>query len=682
MCACQTVRVCKTFFTWSLGVSNNAIYQPSSGCKRFVSAPRLKQTKPRLANKASQVSTWLLEAARYYQISPDNDLILLPYADKAAVHALFKEEMLRAGVDEKDVAKLSYFRSIWNVEPSLQHIRIRRWLRFAVCDECIGFRQRREETRDYKVRDEIIKEEFAHHRFVSGERHSYYKRALAKDAISIIIDGSDNSQYWSPYFKDRTSSGQSSWKVALHVMGAIVHGSTAYAYTILDTCPLGANVTIDILHRVLVAEKAKRGGSLPRVLYLQLDNTTRQCKNKFVMAWLALLVTCGVFDEVYLSFLPKGHTHEDIDQMFSCIARYLRKHDCPSPSAFVDCIREAYTYNLTDPVVEHLTHVANISDWIAPHIAPLTHITGWHQFHFKVHGAGERREARLRVREWIATRDQRATWSGLERQKTDSLVFLNTPLTKHFLSCPPFETRPPPIKRKAKRLRTNVGDKQVRDSAARLRTDVERMIRARRIADDHAADLRAAVAKLNALDIDDPLDFDWDTSIYADAYTEMRRREREEKGEGEEQEDRDTELERSVLQHPVGSVWAVRSDFDSEPGWEKKPKQKERAWLVRVRGSVCRAVGGELRVPVEYYEAAAKKKKCRDKSVRRKYKLGGERVRLAPNELQVELKLNARDSRKYATISRHSLNTLQHWVARWVEAAKRDLRAGEERPVS
>lgn len=37
---------------------------------------------------------------------------------------------------------------------------------------------------------------------------------------------------------------------------------------------------------------------LPPVLYLQLDNTARENKNKYVMAFLAYLVQAGVFKEV------------------------------------------------------------------------------------------------------------------------------------------------------------------------------------------------------------------------------------------------------------------------------------------------------------------------------------------------------------------------------------------------
>ena len=38
----------------------------------------------------------------------------------------------------------------------------------------------------------------------------------------------------------------------------------------------------------------------------------------------------GTFRKIIVSFLPVGHTHEDIDQFFSRIAMYLRTRDAHS----------------------------------------------------------------------------------------------------------------------------------------------------------------------------------------------------------------------------------------------------------------------------------------------------------------------------------------------------------------
>ena len=56
---------------------------------------------------------------------------------------------------------------------------------------------------------------------------------------------------------------------------------------------------------------------LPHVLNLQFDNATRDNKNRFVIAFSSLLTHNGVFQEGYINFLIVGHTHDDIDALFS-----------------------------------------------------------------------------------------------------------------------------------------------------------------------------------------------------------------------------------------------------------------------------------------------------------------------------------------------------------------------------
>ena len=63
---------------------------------------------------------------------------------------------------------------------------------------------------------------------------------------------------------------------------------------------------------------------LPRKLYLQLDNSIKDNKNKYLMAFLCLLTARGVFEENQASFLLVGHTHEDIDAYFSHLSKALK----------------------------------------------------------------------------------------------------------------------------------------------------------------------------------------------------------------------------------------------------------------------------------------------------------------------------------------------------------------------
>ena len=114
-------------------------------------------------------------------------------------------------------------------------------------------------------------------------------------------------------------------------------GKQVLAFVDLYQYPHYSNLTIKILIRTLnELEKP-----LPPVLYLQLDNCFRENKNKFVMAFCALLVKFKFFSKVWfkfanfesitcfqvrINFLRIGHTHEDIDQFFSRISVGLRRN--------------------------------------------------------------------------------------------------------------------------------------------------------------------------------------------------------------------------------------------------------------------------------------------------------------------------------------------------------------------
>src|SRR5688572_25110101 len=94
-------------------------------------------------------------------------------------------------------------------------------------------------------------------------------------------------------------------------MGALVHGHRAYAFSYMKNIKHGANVVIECLHRILL-DMAANKKEIPETLYLQLDNTTKQNKNQYIIGYAACLVSWGLFQRVLISFLPVAHTHEDI----------------------------------------------------------------------------------------------------------------------------------------------------------------------------------------------------------------------------------------------------------------------------------------------------------------------------------------------------------------------------------
>ena len=63
---------------------------------------------------------------------------------------------------------------------------------------------------------------------------------------------------------------------------------------------------------------------LPKKLFLQLDNSAKDNKNQYVMAFCSLLTARRVFKEVTVGFLVFGHTHEDIDAHFNYLSKPLK----------------------------------------------------------------------------------------------------------------------------------------------------------------------------------------------------------------------------------------------------------------------------------------------------------------------------------------------------------------------
>ena len=64
--------------------------------------------------------------------------------------------------------------------------------------------------------------------------------------------------------------------------------------------------------------------SFPKELNVQLDNTSKDNKNRFLFAFCDYMVHKGLFNRISVNFLPVGHTHEDIDRRFSRISVFMR----------------------------------------------------------------------------------------------------------------------------------------------------------------------------------------------------------------------------------------------------------------------------------------------------------------------------------------------------------------------
>jgi hypothetical protein len=290
----------------------------------------------------------------------------------------------------------------------------RKYLPFAKCDDCTEFRAKMEESKDKQEKATLTFDYKKHIYFVMRERKAYYTHmALAvrhpSEYLSLIVDGADQSDHGLPHFHTRSHKTEAAWKMKLHLMGVIAHGRGSFLFTVPSHAAQGHNVTMQSIWRTIILIK-QREGRLPPKLYVQLDNTTKQCKGKYIMAFLALLVHHNVFKEIIVGHLPVGHTHEDIDQLFSRLAVYLRFNDALSREAMAECCRRAYIgKDGTVPHVEHWETVGNLSGWFKGKLNKIRKVTKYHQFRLQ-RSAQKPDEIWLQAREWPGD-DATKPWS-------------------------------------------------------------------------------------------------------------------------------------------------------------------------------------------------------------------------------------------------------------------------------
>jgi hypothetical protein len=240
---------------------------------------------------------------------------------------------------DDQVASLSHFNRIWRDDSELAKIICREHIPFAKCTFCIQHRAKAERKRNQTAIDTDNQALRAHLKDVENEKLYYYSnrsRARAKpdEFLSIIIDGADQSKHDMPHFKDMSHLTNEVRRIKMHLYGALVHGRGAYAFTMPDSERQGHNSTIQVLHHIIL--DIAKNGKVPKCLKLQLDNTTKQNKGQYLFGYLSLLVEYGVFHNIEVSYLPVGHTHEDIDQFFSRVSVWLRYNT-------LICLSFAYT---------------------------------------------------------------------------------------------------------------------------------------------------------------------------------------------------------------------------------------------------------------------------------------------------------------------------------------------------
>ena len=170
-------------------------------------------------------------------------------------------------------------------------------------------------------------------------------RERTSDVLSITVDGMDQNKTNIPVMREGNLSKDDTKGMALgtKLLGAIAYGYGWYGLWSYHEWGNPSNITFTGLCRVIRSVQTLRGGSLPPVLHLQMDNSGRDNKNHWLLGFCALLLKERLFQEVEVYFLPVGHTHCDIDATFSKVASRIRGKGAYSMPDLHRCARTAWT---------------------------------------------------------------------------------------------------------------------------------------------------------------------------------------------------------------------------------------------------------------------------------------------------------------------------------------------------
>ena len=337
--------VCMTAATKIFVVARSTLALSAKAAKAGSSVSRGVANAAR-AKKSVSIAAWFLSVKETLDVMPDQGWYMLPVARKVT---LFKDYVLDATAWPHlyKSCKKSHFLDVWT--KMFPEIRLRKHCRFAKCGFCVEMREIQTSGTATSEEKAVAKERLTLHInwALTRERGFYHTKKVGAihqplKHISIALDGTDQFINGFPHFWQTTKADAKGKRLYLHTQVCMVHGCDPYIFCSHEDIAGDPNWTIETLYRALRSEEIRRPEGLPKTFYLQVDNCFRENKNTYLFAWLCWLVERGVFDEVFVSFLPTGHTHFDPDQFASRIAVAVRFRNVKTVEEYLALIKECW----------------------------------------------------------------------------------------------------------------------------------------------------------------------------------------------------------------------------------------------------------------------------------------------------------------------------------------------------
>ena len=146
----------------------------------------------------------------------------------------------------------------------------------------------------------------------------------------------------------------------LQIGGMIDHGNSC-RFLFLHFGWYKHDPNLSLTHLYLHLADLRSRGLPSSIFCLQADNCYKENKNKTTFAFLSMLVTVGWFTQIEMYFLSPGHTHGDVDRMFSRFGHLRKTINCDTPEDFITTWKKlAYRNIVKAPAIKFVRFVY---DW-------------------------------------------------------------------------------------------------------------------------------------------------------------------------------------------------------------------------------------------------------------------------------------------------------------------------------
>lgn len=238
----------------------------------------------------------------------------------------------------------SSFLKTWSKD--FKHVSVSMSHPFYKCKVCKSIDKQIMESRTKNELKRFREARADHIRDVRAERAVYHalrnKVSTDPDQICMIIDGMDQRKTDIPGANGKRDRETST--IPTRIIGVKVHSHGHFFFIAPPDVPHDSSVTWSCLLATLQILRSRFGRRrFPTKLWIQMDNTSKDNKTKLALLVSGLLVYLQQFASVCLGFLPVGHTHEDIDALFSVIAKSLRRCPAFTFQQLVSTCKDAFT---------------------------------------------------------------------------------------------------------------------------------------------------------------------------------------------------------------------------------------------------------------------------------------------------------------------------------------------------